>query len=269
MEQDKAVAKLREIAAETKTDLSPAQLENLAAGMEGFSVFFPSRDDQEKYVEQIVESIPRQQGIHLPVAAVKLVKQALAEATFFQTSYWLASFILYLLGLLLNRLGALNPIYALLLLSPVPIITALGEILKGREENLVELERSCPVSSGQVFLSRLAVVGLYAFILNSLLVIIIGDWKLAVYWLVSFNLFMMLSLLLVSWLKIVHVSLGLASIWAAASFFLLSNPAAAAYLERVHLFSFIAVICISLGVSLLQLRNILRQRDLGRGFNLC
>lgn len=193
-------------------EISEQEINELIDDLELYAVRFPSTEEIDRTIECLQAYVPeKMQKAVAKTGIYHVLYQAFNEITFLSNGYWVASAGLFFAGFLVVLLDGKailsnnNPYLLAILLSPVPFVLGLMEVLKGREEGVIELELSCRISITQVIISRLLIISVYNIVLNSILSGVLAYcsasvvfWKITLFWLTPFTLVAWLGLLVAS-----------------------------------------------------------------------
>lgn len=229
---------------EEPADLTEPEWIKLRATLLKYEVKYPDPDQIHATVEVarfhlISRSAPKTHWMHRPA---RLLRLSLAELSVMSPFFWIASIILYLIGVLSIWQGVqIKPEFALFLLSPTPFILGLIEVFRNRDERVLELEASCLYNAASILLSKLVIVGVYSILLNSLssfIFIRLADhsqwWDLTMLWFAPFTFISALSLSAAIYIKGNLVALCSLTVWLASCLFILMNPSIMRSLFALH-----------------------------------
>ncbi|MFJ5763151.1 hypothetical protein ACIQAA_29360 [Neobacillus sp. NPDC093182] len=138
--------------------------------LDSYSVDFPNADEMESSIEYIMAQVgPVENRVGTVQGRAKaLVSNSIVELQNFGWMFWNLNSIFLVLGIIsLVRLDT-NPYLTAFFLAPLPFIVGLFEIMKSKEEGLIELEMTFQYNTQQVLTSRLLVVGFYNLLINFL-----------------------------------------------------------------------------------------------------
>ncbi|MEH7444145.1 hypothetical protein V7201_17670 [Bacillus sp. JJ1122] len=147
--------------------------------LDSYKVDFPNEDEIEASIEFIMVQVPvkdRKSAI-LARKAKTLVMNSSRELINFSWLFWGLNGLFLLLGVISLLSVHFNPYMTVFALAPLPFFTGIFEILKSKDEGLVELELTLKYNAQQIMTSRLLVVGLYNFAVN----LVISAITVAVY----------------------------------------------------------------------------------------
>ncbi|WP_423409147.1 hypothetical protein AABM38_03450 [Heyndrickxia sp. MSNUG] len=147
--------------------------------LDSYKVDFPNEDEIEASIEFIMAQVPvkERKSAILARKAKVLVMNSSRELMNFSWLFWGLNGLFLLLGVISLLNVHFNPYMTVFALAPLPFFTGIFEILKSKDEGLVELELTLKYNAQQILTSRLLVVGFYNFAVN----IVISAITVAVY----------------------------------------------------------------------------------------
>jgi hypothetical protein len=147
--------------------------------LDSYKINFPNEDEMEASIEFIMAHVPVKERSSALLArkAKALVMNSSRELMNFSWLFWSLNGLFLLLGVICLLKFNYNPYLTVFALAPLPFFVGIFEILKSKDEGLVELELTFKYNAQQILTSRLLVVGLYNFAVN----IIISAITVAVY----------------------------------------------------------------------------------------
>lgn len=125
----------------------------------------------------------------------------------FNKMYLLLSIIIIFCGLVGTIRFKLNPYMCAYTISPIPILLGLVETLRGKDENVWELELSYKYSFREIVLSKLVIVGITSIVISLVISLVLAGTYSEV------NLFKIINICLIPSCFISFISLILASIY--------------------------------------------------------
>ncbi|WP_250674461.1 hypothetical protein LZ906_007535 [Paraclostridium ghonii] len=125
----------------------------------------------------------------------------------FNKMYLLLSIIIIFCGLVGTIRFKLNPYMCAYTISPIPILLGLVETLRGKDENVWELELSYKYSFREIVLSKLVIVGITSIVISLVISLVLARTYSEV------NLFKIINICLIPSCFISFISLILASIY--------------------------------------------------------
>lgn len=136
--------------------------------LDSYKVDFPNEDEMEASIEFIMAQVPvkERKSAILARKAKALVVNSSRELMNFSWLFWCLNGLFLLLGVICLLNVHSNPYMTVFALAPLPFFTGIFEILKSKDEGLVELELTLKYNAQQILTSRLLVVGLYNFAVN-------------------------------------------------------------------------------------------------------
>ena len=235
-----------------------------------YTVPFPSDYQIEATVKTLKQYVPSKQKNYEGYSEKLqiLFSRALTEAGLISKTYWLSSVVLFVMGYLLTSVINNNYYYGVAILAPIPFILGLLEVLKGREQGVLEIELTCKISAREIMLSRLVVIGLYNTFLNTLFSAItslimpeVVLWKIMISWIAPFTFISCLALWLAMRVRGGFAVTAVLSIWMVAVLAVLSSQPALRYLAQVDALVYLIVSGLGVILFLFQLRLSLRQHQ--------
>ena len=232
-----------------------------------YTVPFPSDYQIEATVKTLKQYVPSKQKTYEGYSDKLqiLFSRALIEAGLISKTYWLSSVVLFVMGYLLTSVIN-NNYYGVAILAPIPFILGLLEVLKGREQGVLEIELTCKISAREIMLSRLVVIGLYNTFLNmlfsaitSLIIPEVVLWKIMISWIAPFTFISCLALWLAMRVRGGFAVTAILSIWMVAVLAVLSSQPALRYLAQVDALVYMIVSGLGVILFLFQIRLSLRQ----------
>lgn len=145
------------------------------------------------------------------ITFVEVIKNNL-ELVKFQVSlmnkmYFVASLLLALIGTISTIKLNLSIYFSASIIAPIPILLGIFEIIKGRDENVWELELSYKNSLREIVLSRLIIINTMSILISILMSIILNNTYSEI------NLIKMVCIWLVPIFTMVSISLIITSIY--------------------------------------------------------
>ena len=136
--------------------------------LDSYKVDFPHEEEIESSIGLIMSQVqPIQSRANVFQSRAKnLVVNSIQEFFRFGYLFWGLNSLFLLLGIV----GLINlktdPYVTAFALAPLPFIVGIIEILKSKDEGLIELEMTLKYNAQQIFISRLFVVGLFNLMVN-------------------------------------------------------------------------------------------------------
>jgi hypothetical protein len=134
--------------------------------------------------------------------------------------YWILSLLLILGGLVITIKSKLNIYAGVLTIAPIPILLGLIELIKGKDENVWELELSYKYSLKEIIFSKLIIIGAFSigisFIMSLLLVNTYSEinlLKMINTWLIPIFITASISLIMVSIYRSINSITLCVAIW--------------------------------------------------------
>lgn len=146
-------------------------------------------------------------------------------------AYWIFTLCLYIFGFYIVYSNGVDPYITIMLISPLPFVLGILEVIKGREEGVLELEMSCRISNREMVFSKLTLAGIYNIILNTLLSIMLINinenldiLKVTMVCLTPFTFVSAVSLYICSKTRGYYSCMACIFIWIAISFSISMSP---------------------------------------------
>jgi hypothetical protein len=134
--------------------------------------------------------------------------------------YWILSLLLILGGLMITIKSKLNIYTSVLTIAPIPILLGLIELIKGKDENVWELELSYKYSLKEIIFSKLIIIGAFSigisFIMSLFLVNTYSEinlLKMINMWLIPIFITASISLIMVSIYRSINSITLCVAIW--------------------------------------------------------
>jgi hypothetical protein len=172
----------------------------------------PSVDETRQLIAQLMPYSPASSPIRRSVQThrtdplaefILLLRLVRIQVSIFQSSFWLASVVIVLLGGMLILSGpVLNPFFLLQVIGPLLSYLGTATAFRGHGLYMLEFELACPPSPRQLTLARLIIVLCYDIGLGLLLSLSfwslgnLGFWLITLHWLAPLLLGVGLTLLL-------------------------------------------------------------------------
>jgi hypothetical protein len=138
--------------------------------LECYKVEFLNEEEMEVSFEYILQQVgPSESRVGTFKRRAKtLVLNSILELLNFSWLFWTLNGVFLVLGIISLVELATNPYLTAFFLAPLPFLIGVYEILKSKQEGLIELEMTFRYNAQQIFTSRLFVVGLYNLLINLL-----------------------------------------------------------------------------------------------------
>ncbi|MEI5908330.1 hypothetical protein WAK64_14830 [Bacillus spongiae] len=195
------------------------ELEEWAELLDEFDVEYPDEAKMMQTIEAIRPFVPVKKSKWRPAyeSVSALLRQSLHELLYISPLFWGLNSLFMIMGLLAVFISEENPYTILMILSPIPTLTGLVEIVKSRYMDMEELEMSFKYNLQEIILSKMVVIGGFNLFINVLLTVIISVfdqeiwmWKLILYWITPFTIITTISLLIVYRFRHVYaITMGL------------------------------------------------------------
>lgn len=130
----------------------------------------------EKVPEEMIDSTIDSLRKYMPPKKTKNLMVTLIknEVTYINKSYFIAATILVAISLAFSMQYNLNLYSTLMIISPMPMILGMFQIVKSTQNNMWELEKSFKFSYSNIILARLTIITSFSAIINIALFIICG-----------------------------------------------------------------------------------------------
>ncbi|WP_346962233.1 hypothetical protein [Clostridium sp.] len=96
------------------------------------------------------------------------------EITYIDKFHFIAALILVVAGLSVSMVSKVSMYNVLMIISPIPMIIGMFELVKSKKDNMWEIEKSCKYSYSKIVLARLIIITSFSVIINIGLLIIYG-----------------------------------------------------------------------------------------------
>lgn len=209
----------------------------------------PSIEDKkiEDTVDVLREYMPKK------INKRNLLNLMLNEITYINKTYWIIAGILVVISAFLPLIFEISPYYYLSLIGPIPMILGISELIKGREEKMWEMEKSCKYNYKQIILARIIIICSFSIIIDLLLCTLIAfNYRGMAYmylmlsWIAPFALIASLAFLMVSRQAGSGSIIGGLSIW--ICFVAIGNEYFSIVIEQLSTASVIGAIAISMAI---------------------
>lgn len=138
-------------------------------------------DDQkiENTIDVLREYIPKQAeegiAIKLKQSLIGNIKSIINLAQFnislVSKSYWIISLVLILLGVIATKKFNFNIYSSAIIMSPIPILLGIFELIKGKEENVWELELSYKYSLKETLLCKIVIILIFSILISLIMTV--------------------------------------------------------------------------------------------------
>lgn len=179
--------------------------QEIAHYLEHYTVEYPDDDAIDQTIESLRTYVPKPKakGAVMREKVQGLLRHSAREISVIGSLFWVMNVIFFICGFSYVSFFEGDPYSTLFFLAPIPLLIGLGEVFKGRENGLYEIELTCKYSAQQIMMSRLFVIGAYNFMIsvvlmcaisltleNVLFLKLIGYWILPTTLISSFGLFL-------------------------------------------------------------------------------
>ncbi len=174
----------QEISSENAGKLKPDELEKTLKTLALFTIPTPSREDTAALIHKLTPNIKPEKSRRFrdrvpdfsenPV--VNLLKLVTPQINIFEKSFWLATFILMIVGVLASPF---SPDRVSSLVFVAPLLAAMGTCyaFRGVGDGTNDLERTCPVNQVSLVLARLLLVVSYDIFLGLVASLMLWQWQ--------------------------------------------------------------------------------------------
>lgn len=138
-------------------------------------------DDEkiENTIDVLREYIPKQAeegiAIKLKQSLIGNIKSIINLAQFnislVSKSYWILSLVLILLGVIATKKFNFNIYSSAIIMSPIPILLGIFELIKGKEENVWELELSYKYSLKETLLCKIVIILIFSILISLIMTV--------------------------------------------------------------------------------------------------
>lgn len=138
-------------------------------------------DDEkiENTIDLLREYIPKQAeegiAIKLKQSLIGNIKSIINLAQFnislVSKSYWIISLVLILLGVIATKKFNFNIYSSAIIMSPIPILLGIFELIKGKEENVWELELSYKYSLKETLLCKIVIILIFSILISLIMTV--------------------------------------------------------------------------------------------------
>lgn len=138
-------------------------------------------DDEkiENTIDVLREYIPKQAeegiAIKLKQSLIGNIKSIINLVQFnislVSKSYWILSLVLILLGVIATKKFNFNIYSSAIIMSPIPILLGIFELIKGKEENVWELELSYKYSLKETLLCKIVIILIFSILISLIMTV--------------------------------------------------------------------------------------------------
>ena len=188
-----------------------------------------SKVDEEKIdltIDVLKSHMPKEEVQHVKVQEYLLdrIKENISLVKFqfslISKVYFIASLLLILLGAITTIRLNLSIYLSASIIAPIPILIGIFEIIKGREENVWELELSYKYSLREIVFSRLIIINVVSVLISIMMSLILNNaysqinlLKMISIWLIPIFLVGSVSLIVTSFYRGINSIALCISIW--------------------------------------------------------
>jgi hypothetical protein len=238
------------------------EVSELARILDGYTVEFPPEHIIERTIENCIAHVP--QCVSESSTLKRVFHTLSLQAEYVSKLFWLFSLLLFISGYVVTVFDSISPYKTVLVLSPMPFIFGMLEILRSTDSGMAEIELASKMSLPQIMLARFVLIGSYNVVLNTIIsfglyyTFGIDLWKVLLFWVVPFTWISSVMLFLASRFRgrrLVPIAFLL---WGALVIVILSYPKTLPYLLSLNdtLFVLFGVVGLALlWIQSIQLRN--------------
>lgn len=188
-----------------------------------------SKVDEEKIdstIDILKSYMPTEEVQHVKVKEylVDRIKENISLVKFqfslISKVYFIASLLLILVGTVTTIRLNLSIYLSAIIIAPIPILIGIFEIIKGREENVWELELSYKYSLREIVFSRLIIINVFSVLISIVMSLILNNaysqinlLKMISIWLIPIFLVGAVSLIITSFYRGINSIALCISIW--------------------------------------------------------
>ncbi len=252
---------------ELPPDVSKAELDDIKQFLALHEVKYPDQQHIQATVEavRLQMRISASQQVSRWEQSKELLKLAASEITSLHPLYWIISTVLYIVGFVIMQLEiSLEPQFTLFIIAPLPFVMGLVEVLRSRDEGMLELEQSCTYNAVSIMLAKLIIIFSYSIALNVLVALWLSEhsglaplWELMLLWLVPFTCVSGLALLTAIRLRGSTAIMLVTSIWISICFIIISTTNLISAIISMHAVAQLIFIGFGSCLAITQLRRLL------------
>lgn len=242
-------------------------LDELAKMLDEYTVEFPP--------EHVIQNTIENCTVHVPQCSSERSKlkrrfhTLSLQVEYMSKWFWLLSLLLFVSGYVVTVLDSISPYKTVVVLSPLPFILGLLEILRSADSGMAEMELASKMSLPQIMMARFVLIGSYNVILNAIisfglyLTFGIDLWKVLLFWVVPFTWISSVMLFLASRFRGRRLVPIVISIWGVLVIGILSNPKTFPYLLSLN--QTLVVLFGVVGFALLWMQSVQLRNRVERG----
>lgn len=254
-----------------QSDKENSEIENI---LKEYLVPFPNENEIDKTVECVQNYLPVSQKSLYRKKVKRILSNTVIGFATMQKSFFALSILLYAVGCLI----AVHSYYAfyeiLFVVAPIPIITSLLNVFRGREENVCEIELTCKITPQEIAVSKIFIACIFNTVLNIILSVFIYDkaqnlmfWKITMLWLVPMVLSGAAAISLCARFKSNYAVSGTLAVWVASALFLSQKFRELEIMQNMHLLSCVLLLIIGIAIFAFTLKKISKSYYFERGTN--
>jgi len=249
-----------EKAFEIQSDMKDESVEDILNYLNQYTVEFPVEEEIDSTIDVLKQYMPNKNERMAKFCL--LVRMAADEITFISKTYWIACTILFIIGYWTTMREIDNPYATIIVFAPLPFVLGILEIFKGRDNGMSEIELSCKISSSEIIISRIILIGIYSVLMNTALACLlyifdnsIDFMRISVLWLSPFTFISGISLWVVMKIKGAYVVNVLISIWCILAYFAFTNDTVIKILLKLNNAVYLGIIFIGIILIAFQIKN--------------
>lgn len=243
------------------------EVDELARMLDGYTVEFPPEHIIERTIENCVVHIP--QYVSESSKLERAFHTLLLQAEYVSKLFWLFSLLLFVSGYVVTVFDSISPYKTVLVLSPMPFILGVLEVLRSTDSGMAEMEVVSKMSLPQIMMARFVLIGSYNIVLNAIISFglywTFGTdlWKVLLFWVVPFTWISSVMLFMATRFRGRRLVPIAFSVWGALVIGILSNPKTLPYLLSLNdvLFVLFGVV----GFALLWMQSVQLRNRVERG----
>ncbi|SHK98818.1 hypothetical protein [Alicyclobacillus tolerans] len=214
------------------------EIEELTKMLDEYTVEFPPEHIIQNTIENCIVHVPQYASER---SKLKRMFHTLSlQVEYVSKWFWLFSLLLFVSGYVATVFDSISPYKTVLVLSPMPFILGVLEILRSTDSGMAEMELASKMSLPQIMMARFALIGSYNVVLNAIIsfglywTFGIDLWKVLLFWVAPFTWMSSIMLFLASRFRGRRLVPIAVSVWGAGIVGILSNPKALPYLLSLN-----------------------------------
>lgn len=207
-------------------ELLEADLADIEDFLDSYVVSEVDEEKIDSTIDVLKSHMPKEEVQHVKVQEYLLdrIKENISLVKFqlslISKVYFIASLLLILLGTITTIRLNLSIYLSASIIAPIPILIGIFEIIKGREENVWELELSYKYSLREIVFSRLIIINIVSVLISIMMSLILNNaysqinlLKMISIWLIPIFLVGSVSLIVTSFYRGINSIALCISIW--------------------------------------------------------